>query len=170
MNLIKNWRFVLIAVFIIIIAVLIPFLTGKIKAYDFYYPDKDLKALRSEHRTIEIQGMPGESTEEKIIREYMLGPEKYELKLPAGDKIQIKNVWLVTNWKTKTIVINFNSEFSGFVQSNKDNSVWLLRGLIETVKSGTTADKLIIYSDDQPFRKKVGNWNFLYAVPLRYKK
>jgi hypothetical protein len=138
------------------------------KSYEFYYPDKDLKVLKSEQRTVEVHGR--DHFEESLIRDYLLGPERYDLKLPCDNNLLVKNVWLVTNWKIKSIVINFNEDFSLFAGSNKDSAAWLLKGLMETVKAGTRADKIIIYVEDHPCREKIGNWNLAYAIPLHAKK
>jgi hypothetical protein len=169
MNLIKNkWMAGLILLIITMAAFLI-FLNIKRKSYEFYYPDEDLKIMKSEQRLIEIHKKYQEIFEEELIREYLLGPERYDLKLPLDNNVRLKNVWIITKWKSKAIVINFNGDFSGFVQSNKDSSEWFIKGLVDTVRECTLADKLIICVEDQPFREKIDNWN-LTAIPLRIKK
>jgi len=136
-------------------------------SYDFYYPDKDLKTLKSEKRRLDNSLTSGSPKDEMLIREYFLGPIRYDLKLPIDTKVKINNIWLISYKGETAAVINFNADFLDFIQSDRENAKWVLAGLIETLKAGTAIEKFNIYSDDKPLRVKLGNLDLAKAIQIR---
>jgi hypothetical protein len=170
MSLIKNMSFTAIictAIAILVFALII--LTRTTGTYRFYYPDKEYKSLKTEQRRLDNSPASKMPRDEKLIREYFLGPVRYDLELPVSGEVKIKNIWLI-NYEGKTAaVINFNPYFLDFVQSERDKAKWVLDGLIETLKAGTSIEKLSIYADDKPLRTRLGNWNLSNPIQLRNK-
>ncbi len=154
--------FALFSIFIICVI----FFTRSIGSYRFYYPDNDLRILKSEQRRLYNPLSSGVSKEEKIIREYFLGPIRYDLKLPVKEKVKIENIWLIDYEGKEALVINFNADFLDFVQSDREDAMWVMEGLIETIKADTSVEKLNIYADDKPVRTRLGNLNLANTILL----
>ncbi len=159
-----------ILIFAIIAILLTIIISFSRPAYTFYYPDKDLKSLKSEKRNIEHSDKKNITDEERIVREYLLGPIQYDLKLPLDDKVLLKDFWFIDNPKKVAVILSFNNVFEQFVMTKNDSAWWLINGLVETIKANTKIEKLYILVDGKPFRKKVGSWNLGYAVLIRTKK
>ncbi|MGA2142823.1 MAG: GerMN domain-containing protein [Brevinematales bacterium] len=170
MSLIKNLSFIVIlcgALTILVFAIIL--LTRSAGSYRFYYPDKDYKSLKTEQRRLDNAQSLKTPKEEKLIREYFLGPVRYDLEFPLSDKVKINNIWIINLDGKMSAVINFNPDFLDFVQSDRENAKWVLDGLLETLKAGTSIEKLSIYADDKPLRTKLGNWNLSSPIQLRNK-
>lgn len=170
MSLIKNMSFTVIICgvsAILVLAVIV--LTRSAGSYRFYYPDKDYKSLKTEQRRLDNTQSLKTPKEEKLIREYFLGPVRYDLEFPVSDKVKINNIWIINLEGKMAAVINFDPDFLDFVQSDRDHAKWVLEGLIETLKAGTSIEKLSIYADDKPLRTRLGNLNLSGPIQLKNK-
>lgn len=139
------------------------FVHNSYKTVKFYYPDPRNNKLIQENRQIKVNLKNKESFEITLVREYMLGPMNYNLIFTLKDDIEIVNTWLISD---KSIVINFNKEFSQSLKSNHDDSRLFFQGLVETLKSNTKLKKLYIMADNRNIKSSLGNWNLAYPIIL----
>jgi hypothetical protein len=147
---------------IIIILLGIIFLANPSR-HSFYYPDEKFSRLFVEKRTIDLS----QTFEEALVKEYMLGPIRYDLKLPTAANIRVYSVWLIPSEPEKTIAINFNEDFRKFVLStNTEDITWFIRGLSETIKANTKAKKLYLLSENRMIYGRVEKLNLAYPIRL----
>lgn len=157
-----------ITIGVVIIGFLFLF-TGKLKKAKFYYPDISYTRLMSEARYIDYD-LSMEMYEVELVKEYLLGPLDYYLRLNIGGDILAKNVWLVESSKDKgkqIIVINFDKSLSVVTKEYNWNFEWMIDGLLRTLKENTRVRSVFILEEGRRKKINVGKWNLLYPISFK---
>ena len=145
-------------------AVVITGINSDQKSYKFFYPDNHYRKLKSETRSIRIKDKSGSSLEMKLLKEYVLGPAHYSLKLVIPDDIIVKNVWSVGG---DTIYINFNEGFERYLRNNNRDCGWFLAGMVETLKENTRYKRAFILINDNSINESAGEYRLSLPLMIR---
>lgn len=146
---------------VILAAVVITGINSGMRDYTFYYPDNLYQKLKSEKRSIRIKDKSGTSLEMKLLKEYVLGPVHYRLKLVIRDDIIVKNVWSVPDG---TLYVNFNEGFQKYLRNNNNDCGWFLKGMVETLRENTPYKRLFILINDNTINESAGKYQL--ALPM----
>ncbi|OHD54254.1 MAG: hypothetical protein A2Y33_16415 [Spirochaetes bacterium GWF1_51_8] len=141
------------------------FLSGM--EYTFYYPDLHFQKMSSEPRAIYLDPVT-EYFEKKLVQDYFLGPLKYELRMPIDDDLQVTDIWFVDDGKTKGIVINFADKLNQYIKERNDSVVWLIQGLVMTLKANTGVKHVILLERGNriPEGVYIGKWQPAFPIPV----
>lgn len=164
----KKSTIVLIAICAIAVAitaaVVVSGLSSGQKNYRFFYPDNQYQKLSSEMRQIRIKDKTGSSLEMKLLKEYVLGPVHYSLKLVIRDDIIVKNVWTVPDG---SLYVNFNEGFEKYLRNNNEDCKWFLAGMVQTLKENTPYKRVFILINDNRINDSAGEYQLSRPIIIR---
>jgi hypothetical protein len=133
--------------------------------YTFYYPDMLFQKMESEPRSLKINPVT-DYMEQKLVEDYFLGPLKYELRMPVEDDLKVSDIWLVRDKNSTGIVINFSEKLSTYIRDKNDQMVWLIQGLLLTLKKNTDVKQIVLLERGNkiPEGQYIGKWQPAFPI------
>ncbi len=137
----------------------------KMESHRFYYPDRNYQKLRAEWRDLRLESY-GRTYEEMLVREYLLGPVDYRLRLDIDPDTLVLNVWLVNSnqHNQQAVIVNFGGDFSNNVVFNNESYGWMVKGLLKTLRANTQVKSLYILAYGKRQNTYLGDYNIDYPI------
>jgi hypothetical protein len=132
----------------------------------FFYPDMEYSALTPERRKLAFNPKK-HFYEVLLVKEYLLGPLEYHLRLNISPELIAHNIWVVEDPEgkgNKTVIIDFNEEFDRELKYNNDGLEWMIKGLKQTLKENTGVRRLFLLENGKRKKAELGKWQIYHPL------
>lgn len=136
----------------------------------FYYADIRFKELSAETRKVRRGVFSAEGYTVRLVKDYFLGPLKYELRLSLPENVSLVRVYSLTNKGKEGLVADFNREFLRYVENDNEGCRWALEGLVRTLRVNSNVKRLYVLVAGQPPQVQAGNWDLSHPLMVRQVK
>lgn len=158
----KKNIFLIIIISIILFFIAINFVFYLLSFTKLYYIDINSKPK------IEIRNINrlNKDYETEVIKEYFNGPYSYDKRLPLMNQLNILNLYSFKKRdNTKSIIINFDTNFSSLIKYNNDELFLVLNNLVKTIKINKLKIKEIyILINNDLTNAYIGRYNIYYPL------